>query len=209
MDTLEAVGRRRSIRKFKPDPVERGLITQVLEAARLAPSGSNVQPWKFVVVRSAQKREFLCEAAYGQSMFRQAPVVVVALGDRKMFKKRLRRGKELVDIGAVDASVMETVGKVYAARGKDPAAVDRTILANCMIAVDHLTLAATSLGLGSCWVMLMKVDEVARVLQIPDHMFPVAMVPIGYADQDPPQRPRYLLEEIAFDEDLERPWSSG
>ena len=209
MDTFEAIGRRRSIRRFKPDPVDRGLITQVLEAARLAPSGSNVQPWKFVVVRSSRKRNLLCEAAYGQSMFREAPVVVVALGDRKIFKKHLRRGKELVDIGAVDASVMETVGKVYAARGKDPAAVDRTILANCMIAVDHLTLAATSLGLGSCWVMLMKVDEVARVLQIPDHMFPVAMVPIGYADQDPPQRPRYLLEEIAFDEGLERPWSSG
>lgn len=208
MDILDAIGRRRSIRRFKPDPADQGLITQVLEAARLAPSSSNVQPWKFVVVRSAQKRNLLCEAAYGQSMLREAPVVVVALGDRKIFKKSLRRGKELVDIGAVDASVMETVSQVYAARQKDPAAVDRTILANCMIAIDHLTLAATSLGLGSCWVMLMKVDEVARVLQIPDHMFPVAMVPIGYADQDPPPRPRYLLEEIAFDEGLECPWAS-
>jgi F420 biosynthesis protein FbiB-like protein len=208
MDIREAIGRRRSIRRFKPDPVDRELITQVLEAARLAPSGSNVQPWKFVVVRSAQKRDSLCEAAYDQPMFREAPVVVVALGDRKVFKKRLRRGKELVDIGAVDASIMETVGRVYGARQKDPADVDRTILANCMIAIDHLTLAATSLGLGSCWVMLMKVDEVARVLQIPDHMFPVAMIPIGYADQDPPPRPRYPLEEIAFDEGLGSPWAS-
>ena len=208
MDTLEAIGRRRSIRKFKPDPVDRGLITGVLEAARAAPSGSNVQPWKFVVVRSAQKRHALCEAAYGQAMLREAPVVVVALGDRKVFRKRLRRGKELVDIGAVDASVMETVGRVYAARQKDAAAVDRTILANCMVAIDHLTLAATSLGLGCCWVMLMKVEEVARVLEIPEQMFPVAMIPIGYADQDPPARPRYLLEEIAFDEGLGSPWSS-
>lgn len=207
MDTLEAIGRRRSIRKFKPDPVASSLITRVLEAARAAPSGSNVQPWKFVVVRSTQKRSLLCEAAYGQSMFREAPVVVVALGDRKSFRKRLRRGKELVAIGAVDASVMETVGRVYGVRQEDPAAVDRTILANCMIAIDHLTLAATSLGLGSCWVMLMKVEEVARVLQIPDHMFPVAMVPIGYADQNPLPRPRYLLEKIAFDEGLKRPWT--
>jgi nitroreductase len=208
MDMLEAIGRRRSIRKFKPDAVDRGLITQVLEAARLAPSGSNVQPWKFVVVRSAQKRNLLCEAAYGQPMFREAPVVVVALGDRKVFRKRLRRGKELVEIGAVEASVMEKVGQVYAARAKDPAAVDRTILANCMIAIDHLTLAATGLGLGSCWVVLMKADEVARVLQIPDEMFPVAMIPIGYADQDPPPRPRYPLDEIAFDEGLGSPWAS-
>ncbi len=206
MDAREAIERRRSIRKFKPDPVDRGLITQVLEAARLAPSGSNVQPWKFVVVRSAEKREALCEAAYDQRMFREAPVVIVALGDRKAFRKRLRRGKELVDIGAIDASVMETVGKVYGVRQKDPAAIDRTILANCMIAIDHLTLAATSLGLGSCWVMLMKVDEVARVLGIGEQMFPVAMIPLGYADQDPPPRPRYPLEEIAFEEELGRGW---
>ena len=208
MDMREVIGRRRSIRKFKPDAVDPGLITQVLEAARLAPSGSNVQPWKFVVVRSVQKRNALCEAAYGQSMFRQAPVVVVALGDRKVFRKRLRRGKELVDIGAVEAGVMETVAEVYGARQKDPTAVDRTIMANCMIAIDHLTLAATSLGLGSCWVMLMKADEVVRVLEIPEQMFPVAMIPIGYPDQDPPPRPRYSLEEIAFDEGLGSPWAS-
>jgi F420 biosynthesis protein FbiB-like protein len=208
MDTFEAIVRRRSIRRFKPEPVDRELITRLLEAARAAPSGDNLQPWRFVVVQSAQKRELLCEAAYGQSMFRQAPVVIVALGDRKVFRKRLRRGKELVDIGAVDADVMQTVTEVYGARQKDPAAVDRTILANCMIAIDHLTLAATSLGLGSCWVMLMKVDEVAKVLEIPEQMFPVAMVPIGYADQDPPPRPRYSLEEIAFNEELGRPWGS-
>jgi len=206
MDTLEAIRRRRSIRKFKPDPVAPELITEVLEAARLAPSGTNAQPWKFVVVRSPAKRQALCEAAYGQPMFRQAPVIVVALGDRKIFKKRLRRGMELVDIGAVDRQVMETVAKVYQNRATDPAALDISIRINCAIAVEHLILAAASLGLGSCWAMLIKAEEVTEVLDLPDWLFPFAMIPIGHADEDPPPRPRYPLEETAFDEDLDHPW---
>ncbi len=78
-----------------------------------------------------------------------------------------------------------------------------------MIAIDHLTLAATSLGLGTCWVMLMKPDEVAAALKLPDSMFPVAMIPLGYADEDPPPRPRYALDEIALDEEIEHPWGKS
>ena len=209
MDTLETIRQRRSIRNFKPDPVAEELITEVLDAARRAPSGSNAQPWKFVVVRSQTCRAALCEAAYGQPMFRQAPVVIVALGDRKTFKKWIRRGMELVEIGAVDAGVMQTVGEVYRSRAEQPGGPERAILLNCMIAIDHLTLAATSLGLGACWVMLMKPDEVAATLKLPDSIFPVAMIPLGYADEDPSPRPRYALDEIAFDEDLEHPWPGG
>ncbi|MBN2295121.1 MAG: nitroreductase family protein [Pirellulales bacterium] len=207
MDTIETIHHRRSIRNFKPDEVESGLITQVLEAGRLAPSSTNTQPWKFVVVRSADAREALCEAAYGQKMIRQAPVVVVALGDRKRFRKWLRRSKELVDIGAVSDDVVNKVREVYKDRakmsGEDP---DRKITANCMIAIDHMTLAATSLGLGTCWVMLMKVDEVARLLRLPDSVYPVALMPMGYAIDHPSPRPRYPLDEVAFDEDLEHGW---
>ena len=209
MDIFETIARRRSIRHYRPDPVADELITQVLDAARLAPSGSNAQPWKFVVVRSEEKRAALCEAAYGQPMIRQAPIVIVALGDRKVFRKWLRRGKELVDIGAVDAQVIETVGEIYRGRAKEPGGADQSIQANCMIAIDHLTLAATGLGLGTCWVRLMKSDEVATVLELPNTMFPVAMIPLGYADEDPPPRPRYALDEIALDEDLSHPWKKG
>ncbi len=209
MNTLEAILSRRSIRRFKPDEVAPALITQVLEAGRLAPSSTNTQPWKFVVVRSQEARQALCAAAYDQPMIRQAPVVIVALGDRRRFRKWLRRSKELVDIGAVDSEVIETVGKIYKDRAKmagvDP---DAKITANCMIAIDHMSLAATSLGLGTCWVMLMKADEVARQLRLPDSVYPVALMPMGYAAQDPPPRPRYPLVEVAFDEDLNHEWNA-
>ena len=131
MDLHEAIAKRRSIRRFKPDPVPEATLTRLLEAARLAPSGTNSQPWCLLVVRSPEKRAALHEAAYGQAMFAQAPAVIAVLGDRQKFKKRLRRGKELVDLGAVDASVMETVGKVYGRRSGDPGGDDRAIATAC------------------------------------------------------------------------------
>ncbi len=203
MDTLEMIRSRRSIRSFKPDLVESGLITQILEAGRLAPSSTNTQPWKFVVVRSDDARLALCEAAYGQSMVRQAPVVIVALGDRERFKNWLQKSQELIAVGAIDLEVVETIGEFYT--GHDP---DRKIAINCAVALGQMALAAASLGLGSCCVMLMKPDEVARVLRAPDSVFPVAMLPLGYADECPTARPRYTLEEVAFDEDIEHTWNA-
>ncbi len=203
MDTLETIRSRRSIRSFKPDAVEPGLITQVLEAGRLAPSSTNTQPWKFVVVRSADTRSALCEAAHGQQMIRQAPVVIVALGDRERFQKWLQKSQELIDNGVVDLEMVETADEVYA--NGDP---DRKIAANCAVAINNMTLAATSLGLGTCCVTLMKPDEVARILHLPDSIFAVGMLPLGYADECPEARPRYTLEEVAFDEDIEHIWKA-
>ena len=209
MNTIETIQSRRSIRHYKPDEIEPDMITQVLEAGRLAPSSTNTQPWKFLVVRSSDTRASLCKAAHGQPMIRQAPVVIVTLGDRKLLGKWLQKSHELIDIGAIDLEVVETVGKVYADRAtKDGTDPDGKIIANCMIAIDHMALAANSLGLGTCCVMLMNPDEVARILRLPDSLFPVAMLPLGLADESPAARPRYPLEEVAFDEDLEHAWGA-
>lgn len=209
MDLYSAIAARRSIRRFKSDPVPDAALTRILEAGRLAPSGTNVQPWKFLVVRSDETRVALQGAAYNQAMLTQAPVLLVVLGDRKAFKKRLRRGRELVDIGAVDGSVLESVGKAYREAGKGAGDNDTAIALNCCIAVEHLVLAAVAEGLGSCWVRLYKAEEVARALRLPDHLFPVAILPIGYADQEPSPRPRYSLEEIACKETVDTPWTEG
>ncbi len=103
--------------------------------------------------------------------------------------------------------IVETIGQVYSQRAKEPDGdPDRKIVANCMIAIDHMTLAVTSLG--TCWVMLMKPDEVAHILRLPDDVFPVAIMPLGFAAEGPAARPLYPLEEIAFDGDLEHAWKT-
>ncbi len=77
MEVMEAIRARRSIRKFKPEPVPDELITQVIEAARLAPSGSNRQPWHFVVVRDPQTKSRMGLHKWAE----EAPVVIVCCID--------------------------------------------------------------------------------------------------------------------------------
>lgn len=206
MEILEAIAARRSIRRYRPDPVSETDLARLLEAARLAPSGTNAQPWAFVVIREGGRREALAQAAYGQRMFREAPAVVAVCGNRKAYKRRLRRGKELVEIGAVDGEVLETVSRVYGTRRETPEAADGAIRFNCAIATENLVLAAAGLGLGACWVMLFDGAAVAEALALPESLFPVALVPVGYPAEAPAPRPRYPLGEVAFRETPDRPW---
>ena len=206
MNTFEAISTRRSIRKFKPDPVPPALITRCLEAARLAPSGTNCQPWKFLVVRDAGKRQQIMEAAYGQPMFGQAPVTIVLLGDTKAYRKRFRTGQELIQTGALAREDAERAQDAY----KEMKQVEDDVGAitmNCMIAGQSLILEAADLGLGSCWVMLFKCERISELFELPKNLFPIALIPLGYPGQNPPPRPRYPLEEVAFDESPARPWN--
>lgn len=77
MDVLEAIKKRRSIRKYQKKPVEKEKLNKVLEAARLAPSASNMQPWHFIVVTDPKAKESL-RASYNREWFVQAPVIIVA-----------------------------------------------------------------------------------------------------------------------------------
>lgn len=78
MDVFLALKERRSVRHYKPLPVEEGKLKRVLEAARLAPSAGNRQPWKFVIVRDEAKREALAKAANDQAFVAEASVVIAA-----------------------------------------------------------------------------------------------------------------------------------
>jgi nitroreductase len=78
MDLFEAISQRRSVRSYQDKPVEEQKLTQVMEAARLAPSASNRQEWRFVVVQDAALRRRLMKAAHDQQFIADAPVVIAA-----------------------------------------------------------------------------------------------------------------------------------
>jgi len=81
MTILEAIQKRCSVRKYRPDPFPEDVLGRVLQAARLAPSGKNFQPWRFILVRSAETKERLARAAAHQTFIAEAPLVVVACAD--------------------------------------------------------------------------------------------------------------------------------
>jgi nitroreductase len=82
MDVLEAIEERRSIRKYQDTPVSREKLEKILEAARLAPSAKNIEPWHFIAVTDAEKRKALSGGKWAKFLT-QAPLVIVACGDKK------------------------------------------------------------------------------------------------------------------------------
>jgi len=84
MSVLDVIKSRKSIRRYKEDPIPEDVFLRVLEAARLAPSGKNSQPWKFVVIKDEAMKKSLAEASRGQMFMARAPVIIAACGFPEM-----------------------------------------------------------------------------------------------------------------------------
>jgi nitroreductase len=89
LDIYEAIRSRTSVRSYLPDEIEDKKLERILDAARLAPSGKNGQPWTFIVVRDAETREKLVAACKNQRFLAEAPVVIVACGREDLAYKKM------------------------------------------------------------------------------------------------------------------------
>jgi len=147
MNVVDAIKTRKSVREYLDKPVEDEKLNMILEAGRLAPSASNRQEWRFVVVRNSQTRRRLAEAASGQAFVGEAPVVIVACAE-------------------TDGHVMRCGQLCYSI--------------DVAIALDHMSLAATELGLGTCWIGAFNEQKVKEVLGIPNEIRVVELMPLGY-----------------------------
>ncbi|MFC1847297.1 nitroreductase family protein [Chloroflexota bacterium] len=175
---LEAIQKRRSTRSFTPDDVPDEMINQMLEAARLAPSGGNRQPWRFLAVKDKKLKKELCHIGRDQSFIEEAAVVIICFGDLQRYKIKGEQEQSPSAISYEQALIH--------------------LKANSYIAIEHLVLMATALGLGTCWVGAYSNNtEVNRLFGLPDNLIGVAGVAVGYPAKDlPAQRPRLSLEEI-------------
>lgn len=173
---MDTIARRVSCRSFKPDPVPEADVQQILEASRLAPSACNQQPWRFAVVRDPAVRWRIVEDGFlpGAKMTWAiaAPVHVVLGMERSFVTHRLAPSVSGVDYPWVDIG----------------------------IAGEHLVLAATELGLGTCWIGWIKPRVIARLVGWPWSVQPVVVIPVGYPrdpeDEVPPASRRKPLEEL-------------
>lgn len=202
ISVMDAIRSRRSIRKFKQDPVPTDLIDELLESARLAPSASNSQPWRFMVVTETRQRQILAELGGNQRQLKEAPLVILCCGDLNSMKEDSlnRQRKELLEEG-----VYEDIG-VNLEWFKNRPPEKTTLLqqtskvqANLFIAVEHMALRAVSLGLGTCWTGAFDREKLQKVFQLPEHILPFILLPVGYPAQAPRERPRLPLEEITLE----------
>lgn len=201
LTTKEAIEKRRSIRKFKPDPVPEEHILALLDSARLAPSGSNSQPWRFKVVRDRGTRLQLAQASYKQSFISEAPIVFVCCIDLKSFVDGTVSGlQDLGRIGAVEGRIV----KIIADRTERYTPVDieeltPRIALNLAIAVEHIVLRALDFGLGTCWIRLFDEKAIKNIFGWGRNIHVVALLPVGYPAESPAPRRRLKIEEILID----------
>jgi nitroreductase len=161
--------RRFSCRSFADTPLDRDAVTPLLEAARWAPSGGNLQPWRFVVVRGRARRLQLARAAYGQGFLAQAPVVIAV------------------------CAVPEESARIYGERGRELYCLQDTAAA-----AENLLLAAVEAGFGGCWVGAFDEAGVARALRLEAGWRPVALLALGHPAEREPPRSRRPLDEVVL-----------
>jgi len=198
LTTKKAIEQRRSIRKYKPDPVPDNIIAKLLDAARLAPSGCNAQPWRFKVIKHVDDRKLLAQTAYGQSFIAEAPVVFVCCADIKGYLEGSVSG--IQDIGKIRA-INKHIVQIILTRTEKMKMLKTEELAprvafNVAIAVEHIILRALDFGLGTCWVRLFDENKVREIFGWDEDIHVVALLPVGYPDESPGPRKRKTLEKI-------------
>jgi len=171
MSVKEIIKKRQSNRGYKPDMVEREKIMQCIEAAHLAPSACNAQPWKFVIVEEPALREQIAVAAKGMGMNKfvvQAPVIIAVVSE--------------------SANAASVIGSKI--KRKDYTQIDLGI------AVEHICLQAAELCLGSCIVGWFNERAVKKILQIPFTKRVPLLVTLGYPDDEQRIKIRKKIEDI-------------
>jgi nitroreductase len=198
MELIDVINQRRSIRKFKNDPIPDELIDELLEAARLAPSGSNIQPWRFVVVKSEEIKTKLDEVTPYKFALK-APVLFVCCSDLNALETRGKRVNELMEMGAfTDVEMDDPNSGKYKGSVGESISIKGYLAMNVAIAIEHIALRATDLGLGTCWIGRVDSEKTKQILGLSDDFQVVMLLPIGYPAQDPRQRPRLSKEEIVI-----------
>jgi len=176
MALLDLIRQRRSIRNYTNKTVEKEKLLTCLEAARLAPSACNSQPWKFIVVDDKDLKDELCNTAfkglYKISAFAgTAPVIIAIVSEKSKFWARVggkirNIGYYLIDIG---------------------------------IAGEHFILQAQELGLGTCWIGWFDERAVKKILKVPREKKVDVLISLGYPEKmnPPATQEREPIEDIS------------
>jgi nitroreductase len=168
MDFQKLMEVRYSVRAYKSDPVPEKSLSLVLDAARIAPTAANRQPFQILVIHTAGRQEEL-RRIYNRDWFVQAPLIlgICALSDEAW--KRKHDNKCYADVDAA-------------------------------IAFDHMIMAATGLGLGTCWIAAFDPAAAREILKLPNNVEPVVFTPLGYpADKSTPKQRKKMEELVRYE----------
>lgn len=176
MELIGAIKTRRAIRCYKLDAIPEEKLNTILEAARWAPSWKNTQCWRFIVVKGRETKARLAETLRpgnpSCSAIKEAPVVIVACA--QLGESGFHEGELLTDKG------------------------DWWYMYDVALAMQNLTLAAHTLGLGTVHVGSFDAQKAAQILSVPQGVVVIVMMPLGYPAKEIEAPPRKQLSELVF-----------
>jgi nitroreductase len=180
---------RASVRKFQNLPVPQTVLDDILLAGRLSPSGGNEQPWRFGVITNPALITQIAQTAYRQTWIAHAPLLIVLC---TVFASDERGGREIqIQRYPEHANIIRCMDRqLYWALNQEEH--------QTKIAGTHMILAAQEHGLGSCWVSYFAVQAVAKLLDLPEDIFPSEILVFGYPEKEPKPTPKKSLEDIVF-----------
>lgn len=171
MEFFHAVKTRHSVRSYQVREPEPEKVQIILETINAAPSAGDLQAYEVILIRDQSTKDALAAAAYGQSCVSKAPLALVFCADHLLAASKYgKRGAELYS------------------------------MQDATIAASYCQLAATALGLATVWVGAFDPDAARKAIEAPDEVTPVAIIPIGYAADEPVPTPRRQLNDLVREE---------
>ncbi len=201
---FDAIYTQRAIRQWRPDPVPTELLEKVLEAATKAPSGSNLQPWRWIVVRDEAKRQAISKAL--------SDYLASDAAMREYFERGSKsedKSTRLMLTGALSLAENMAQAPVFIFPCLFGANTSDSLFTGSSIypAVQNLLLAARGLGLGTVLTTFQaRIEDVVREqLNLPKEAMPVALIPLGYPDANFGPTRRKPISEVVYWESWEQP----
>jgi nitroreductase len=209
--TMKVIQDRRSIREWTEEPVSEQDLAMILEAGRLAPSGENAQPWRFIIVRDADTRKKLGALAGGGSARRFTAEFVTQQMQQRFAtledEEKKKAAFEKLTSGQVSAFLANAPLNIVVCGKKDVWDMPYDTSA----AIENMLLMVTALGLGACWVIAPCIDirdeeRIQALLAIPAGFKAVSVISVGRPTRPHRPRPRMPIEQLVFDEKWGEPY---
>lgn len=209
---IEAIKQRRATRSFKSDRIPEAILQEILALAVQAPSGFNLQPWRFIVVKEQQNKEKLQACAFNQRQVGEAPVVLICCGDRSV--RQMENVTSVIQLGEENrimtpsyANYMRSNIPEFFTNHPSFETMEAWTNRHTMIAVAYMMIVAKSFGIDSCPMEGFNSQQIKQAFQIPEEVDICCLLALGYACEPFKEYGgRFPLNQVCFQESYNQPF---
>lgn len=208
---VEAIKQRRAARSFSSDRIPEAILQEILELAIQAPSGFNLQPWRFIVVREQENKDKLQACAFNQRQVGEAPVVLICCGDRRATHMEnilsvIHLGEDIGIMTDSYANYLRSSIPEFFANHSSFETIEAWTNRHTMLAVGYMMIVAKSFGIDSCPMEGFDSTQVKEAFQIPEEVDICCLLALGYAKEPFKEYGgRFSIEKVCFNESYNQP----